>query len=98
MVSNLDISLQQNRSVFSDLLLEHTAVKTCHISLPDMPKPVGAIAYDNRFYSYVKFYPTLEAAQRASDRMKKLGNLFILTRVPKGLVLWVFEPDAQLAK
>jgi hypothetical protein len=79
-------------------ILDRKSVKTCHIVLPDMPQAVGAIAYNNRFYSYVRFYPTLEAAKRASERMLKHGNKVILTRIPKGLVLWVFEPDARLAR
>ncbi|MCL6435972.1 MAG: hypothetical protein K6T90_17525 [Leptolyngbyaceae cyanobacterium HOT.MB2.61] len=79
-------------------ILDRKLVKTCHIALPDMPKPVGAIAYSEKLFSYVKFYPTLEAAQRASERMIKHGNTVVLTRVPKGLVLWVLEPDAQLVQ
>jgi hypothetical protein len=25
------------------------------------------------------------------------GEAVVLTQIPKGLILWVFEPDAQLA-
>ncbi|WP_421656809.1 hypothetical protein [Leptothermofonsia sp. ETS-13] len=84
-----------DHSPASALILDRKLVKTCHITLPDTPKPVGAIAYNDKLFSYVKFYPTLEAAQRASERMIKHGNMVVLTRVPKGLVLWVLEPDAQ---
>jgi hypothetical protein len=97
MVSDLQTLLQKNSSAFSCLTLDQSAVKTCHISLSDLPKPVGAIVHNNRFYSYVKFYLTPEAAQRGVERMIKLGNVVVLTQVPKGLVLWVLEPDAQLA-
>ncbi len=80
------------------LLLDRKEVRTCHILLPDEPAPVSAIQYHNRFYSYLKFYPTIEPAQRAAQRLIGKGEAVVLTQVPKGLILWVFEPDAQLAK
>lgn len=73
-------------------------VERCHIVLPDTPTPTSAILYEGRFYGYVKFFPTVEAARRAAERMTDRGNAVILTRVPKGLVLWVLEPQAQLAQ
>jgi hypothetical protein len=79
------------------VILNRQAFKSCHIYLPDLPKPVGAIAIGDQLFSYVRLYPTLEAAQRGSDRLTQRGNLTVLTQVPKGLVLWVLEPDARLA-
>ncbi|MBD2462643.1 hypothetical protein H6G89_16505 [Oscillatoria sp. FACHB-1407] len=63
-----------------------------------MSHPVGAIAYEGQYYAYVKFFPTVEAAQRGADRLIEKGNAVILTRIPKGLVLWVHEPEAKLAR
>ncbi len=79
----------------SPAILNRSQVKTCHIVLPDMPKPMGAIVYENRLYSFVKAYPTLTAAQTAAHRLIKHGNHVVLTEAPRGLVLWVFEPDAK---
>lgn len=79
------------------LIVDRRFVKTCHIYLPDEPKPISAIAYNNQLYGYVRFYTDLEAAQRGADRLVQRGNAAILTKVAKGLVLWVMEPDARLA-
>jgi len=98
MVGNLNTVLKKYSPAFSPLILNRNSVRTCHITLPDTPKPIGAIAYNSQLYSYVKFYSTLEAAQRAFERMENHGHTVVLTQVPKGLVLWVLEPDAQLAK
>lgn len=98
MSRNSNPALSMNRQPNALFVLDRKAVRTCHIALPDTPKPTGAIAYNDGFYSFVRFYPTLEAAQRGSERLLKLGNSVILIRVPKGLALWVLEPDAQLAK
>lgn len=73
-------------------------VDRCHVLLPDESKPTSAICYEGQFYAYVRFFPTLEAARQKAELVMKRGNAAILTRVPKGVVLWVLEPDAQLIK
>jgi hypothetical protein len=95
MVNPVRSIVQVDSLIHSLQVLQRQAYTTCHIQLPDTPDPVSAIVYANQFYSYVKFYPSLDAAQRASERLLKLGNQVVLTQIPKGLVLWVFEPDAQ---
>lgn len=73
-------------------------VDRCHVLLPDTSKPSSAIFFEGRYYVYVRFFPSVEAARQKAALMSKRGNLVILTRVPKGLVLWVYEPDARLAQ
>lgn len=70
-------------------------VDCCHIRLPDTPKPTSAIYYESRYYSFVKLFPTVETARQKAALMTQRGHLVLLTRVPKGLVLWVYEADAQ---
>lgn len=79
-------------------IIDQKLVINCHIFLPDTPKAVSAICYNGDYYSYVRLYPDAEAAQRGVERMLSLGNNVILTQVRKGLVLWVLEPDARLAR
>lgn len=77
--------------IFSQKLVDR-----CHILLPDTPKPTSAICYEGEYYAYVKFFLTVETARHKADLMARRGNRVLLTRIPKGLVLWVHEPDAQL--
>lgn len=79
--------------IFSQKLVDR-----CHIVLPDTPKPTSAICYEGQYYAYVKFFPNVETARQKADLMTQRGNAVLLTRVPKGLVLWVHEPDATLAQ
>lgn len=79
-------------------ILSPKLVKPCHIVVPDLPKPVGAIAHDGKFYSYFRCYEDIPSVQRAAARLIARGDLIVLTQVRRGLILWVFEPDAQLAK
>jgi hypothetical protein len=70
-------------------------VERCHIRLPDTSRPTSAIYYDGQYYAFVKLFPTLEVARQKARLLTQRGNTVLLTRVPKGLVLWVHEPDAQ---
>ncbi|MBW4659275.1 MAG: hypothetical protein KME15_11415 [Drouetiella hepatica Uher 2000/2452] len=71
------------------------AVKRCHIMLPDTPEPTSAICYNGQYYAYVKFFSTVEVARHKATLMAQRGSTVLLTRIPKGLVLWVLETDAQ---
>lgn len=73
-------------------------VQRCHVVLPDTPKPTSAILYQGMYYAYVKFFPSVEVARHKAMLMMERGNIVLLTRVPKGLVMWVHEPEAQLAR
>lgn len=78
--------------IFSQKLVDR-----CHVLLPGTLKPTSAIYYEGNYYAYVKFFPTVEVARQKAALMTQRGNQVLLTRVPKGLVLWVYEPDAQPA-
>lgn len=80
------------------LMINRNSFRNCHITVPDLPSPIGAIQYQENFYSYFRCFSSLEAAQRAAKRLMSSGNIVVLTQVPKGLVLWIFESDAQRAK
>jgi len=94
MVGNLNLD-PTSTTQFS--ILKKGSFKSCHVYLPGLPKPVGAIAYGGRYYSCVRFYTDFDSAQRGAQRLIERGNPILLTQVPKGLILWVFEPDAQVA-
>jgi hypothetical protein len=79
------------------LILDRRSVKTCHILLPDEPKAIGGIIHEQKLFGFVRAYADWESAKRGIDRLEKLGNTVVLTRTPRGLVLWVLEPDARLA-
>jgi hypothetical protein len=68
----------------------------CHVVLPGTAKPTSAITFDDKFYIFVKFFPSDAIARQKADLMVSRGNQVVLTRVPKGLVLWTFEADAEL--
>lgn len=70
----------------------------CHVILPGSAKPTSAITFDDNFYIFVKFFSSDAIARQKADLMVSRGNQVVLTRVPKGLVLWALEADAELVK
>ncbi|MEB3335887.1 MAG: hypothetical protein VKJ46_00370 [Leptolyngbyaceae bacterium] len=80
------------------LTLDVSTVKRCHAQVPDLDRPVPAIAYRKQFYSFVKSFPSLEAAERVAQRLLASGDSVILTRIARGVVLWAWEPEATLVQ
>ncbi|MBW4517233.1 MAG: hypothetical protein KME11_18660 [Timaviella obliquedivisa GSE-PSE-MK23-08B] len=68
----------------------------CHLVLPGTAKPTSAITFDDKFYIFVKFFPSDAMVRQKADLMVSRGNQVVLTKVPEGLVLWTLEPDAEL--
>ncbi|HEY9697995.1 MAG TPA: hypothetical protein V6D10_12075 [Trichocoleus sp.] len=93
MPSNLP--LPNNHPVEPTPIFAQKVIERCHIILPDTPKPTSAVFYDGNYYAFVKCFPTVEAARQKAELMTQRGNTVILTRIPKGLVLWVLEHDAR---
>jgi hypothetical protein len=88
-------SVPQSPAMEPTPIFSQKLVDRCHILLPDTSKPTSAIYYEGQYYAYVKFFPTVEIARQKAALLAQRGNLVLLTRVPKGLVLWVHEPEAQ---
>jgi hypothetical protein len=69
---------------------------TCRIKVPDLEKPVAAVCVDQEYYS---FFKAVEAADKTLEIVAKLGHVgdsTVITKTPKGYVIWVKEPNAQL--
>ncbi|KGF72829.1 hypothetical protein DO97_03575 [Neosynechococcus sphagnicola sy1] len=79
-------------------LLQTQEVKRCHIYLPETPRPMGAVFYRGQFYSYVRFFPSVEGMERAALRLRERSHTVLVTSSTKGFVLWAMEPEARLAR
>ncbi len=77
-------------------ILDSTKPNKCHIQVPDFVRPISAIYHQGKFYGYARVFPSVDSAERVAERLTQQGTEFIFTKVKKGLVLWVLEPDARL--
>lgn len=89
------LPLQTNSQKLIPIVMQKVADR-CHVVLPGTAKPTSAITFDDKFYIFVKFFPSDAIARQKADLMVSRGNQVVLTRVPKGLVLWTLESDAEL--
>lgn len=79
------------------LLAQRDDYTTCHISLPDEPQRLPAIALDGNFYS---FFRSLQDAAKTLNLLRKLsanGEQTVMTPNKRGYAIWVHESDAVLA-
>jgi hypothetical protein len=60
----------------------------CHVDLADSDKPIAAIAYQGKFYSFFRTCPNWETAEKIASRMK---GEFVITEIKKGWAIWAFE-------
>lgn len=95
MTDSLSSGLSNQPSPQSLPVFAQKALDRCHVTLPDSTHPTGALIYEDQFYVYVRFFQDDDKAKRVALRLVQRGNEVILTRVRKGLVLWVLEPDAK---
>jgi hypothetical protein len=79
------------------ILTDRRRYHTCFVDLPGEDKPVAAIEVIGKYYSYARFATTEEKAFETTMRLLDKHRLSLITQVPKGYVVWMFEPDAQLA-
>ncbi len=94
-MTSFSLSVRTNPQAAIPIVMQKVTDR-CHVSLPGTAKPTSAIAFDDEFYIFIKFFPSDAVARRKAELMVSRGNQVVLTRVPKGLVLWALESEAEL--
>ena len=67
----------------------------CHLSLPDEAAPIAGIGFNGDYYSFFKVVTTLDRANQLVDRLNDRGNRAVVTTIPKGFCIWVYEAMAK---
>ncbi|TVQ17672.1 MAG: hypothetical protein EA367_17015 [Leptolyngbya sp. DLM2.Bin15] len=94
-VCNLPYRSMQEGSDRHDVL-RRTEYQTCHVTIPEQARPVAAIAVAGRFYSLFKAQQSLQDAQAIAHRLQEQGDPSLITLLPTGYAIWVWEPEAQM--
>jgi hypothetical protein len=79
------------------ILTDRRRYHTCFIELPGEEKPVAAIEVIGKYYSYARFSPTEDKAFETTLRLLDKNRLSMITKIPKGYVVWMLEPEAKLS-
>lgn len=69
----------------------------CHITVPDLEHPVAALFVEGEFYSFFKAVKDTQKAIEIATKMHKSGDKTVITKTPKGYVIWVREPEGYSA-
>jgi hypothetical protein len=80
-----------------EILELRTDYRSCHIVLPDSNERTAAIALAGEYYSFFRVEKSEARAQSICAKLMQRGHRPVITRVPKGFVVWTLEPNAQLA-
>ncbi len=77
------------------VLTQSTEYERCHLSLPDEAAPIAGIRFKGDYYSFFKVVTTLDRANQLVDRLNDRGNRTVMTTIPKGFCIWVYEAMAK---
>jgi hypothetical protein len=81
-------------SLTPHILLSRSEYQTCHIRVPGSKKRCPAIFVDGDYFSLVKVFSDLESTLAAKAKLDWNGDRTIITQLPTGYALWVWEPEA----
>lgn len=77
------------------ILTQLTEYERCHLSLPDEATPIAGISFRGDYYSFLKVVPTLDRTNQLVDRLVSRGSRAVVTTIPKGFCIWVYEALAK---
>lgn len=80
------------------LLESRSQYRSCHIVLIDTGERLPAIQFDGEYYSFFRSVPEQQRAIELGNKLQNRGHAAVITKTPKGFVVWAFEPHARPAK
>lgn len=70
--------------------------QNCRVNVPDLAKPIAAIAYEGKYYSLFKMVEDIQHATQLIRRLRYRGDETVITKTSNGYAIWLVEPDARL--
>jgi len=80
------------------VLASRATYRACHIEIPGQPFAVAAIAVEGYLYSLFKVTQTQSSAAEILKRLHSRGDRMVVTIIPKGYAIWIFEPKASVCQ
>ncbi len=76
------------------ILESRSQYRSCRIRVPDESNRLAAIQVDDQYYSFFKVVKEQQKTLQVAARLVSKGDEVVITRVSKGDVIWILEPDA----
>lgn len=94
---NSGIALPTGSVATTKIIESPSQYRNCHITVPDLEQPVAAILVDGEFYSFFKAVKEAEKVLAIAAKLGNSGDRTVITKTPKGYVIWVKEPEGYSA-
>jgi hypothetical protein len=78
------------------ILRDRRQYQRCHILLLDEEKPSAGIEVEGQYYSFFRVVSDPDRVTQLADRLASKNGKIIVTTIPKGYAIWVYEPEAIL--
>jgi hypothetical protein len=78
------------------ILMSRAQYSACHISIPEMEKPVAAIRLGDQYYSFFTSVADSKRVLAIAIKLSYSGDETAITKIAKGYAVWVLETDRQL--
>lgn len=77
-------------------LCDRNLYRHCHIQVADLEGRLPALAQAQKYYYFFKYFEDLDNAQVVATKLQTKGDDVIITQIPLGFAVWVFEPEAVM--
>jgi len=91
-------ALSHNSSDTPHVLESRNRYRSCHIVLSDTGERMPAIQFEGEYYSFFRSVTDKQRALELASKLQNRGHSAVVTKTPKGFVVWAYEPNARLAK
>ncbi|MBE9102410.1 hypothetical protein IQ267_23500 [filamentous cyanobacterium LEGE 07170] len=98
MMQTVTEARSQNSSDMPHVLESRDRYRPCHVVLSDTGERMPAIQFDGNYYSFFRSVAEKQRALELGYKLQSRGHSAVVTKTPKGFVVWVFEATAILAK
>jgi hypothetical protein len=75
------------------ILTSRTQYRSCHIRVPDDTQRLAAVLVGTKYYSFFRLIKEHQKTLQVAARLVYRGGEVVITKVAKGEVIWVYEPD-----
>ncbi|MGD1907904.1 MAG: hypothetical protein ACFB0C_18215 [Leptolyngbyaceae cyanobacterium] len=79
------------------ILTDRDQYSTCHVTIPGESERLPAVALNGQFYSFFRSSADLTTTFKLVVKLTQRGDAVVLTQTKMGHVIWLIEPDAQVA-
>lgn len=80
-----------------EILTNADHYETCRIQVANIDRRFFAILVNGEYYRLFRSRKTADKAIEMADRLRERGDRVVITKLPQGHALWIWEPQAYIS-